>query len=139
MNVVAIIVSVGCLIIAGSLLMGLKKLYNDCRQLVEQKNSLKEQLDKTLKAKKASEIKLGYITEQFAPFLENWKYDAANFRFLGKPIDGVQFEEDEIIFIEIKSGQSSLSQKQRHIKELVKQGKVSFRVFRVDENGSGHK
>ena len=86
-------------------------------------------------AKKSSEVKVGNITEQFAPFLDNWGYDPNNFSFLGKPIDGISYEEDEIVFIEIKSGKSRLSQKQNNIKKLVEEGKVSFKTFRVDEKG----
>ena len=45
-------------------------------------------------------------------------------------MDGVQFEEDEVIIVEFKTGKSTLSQKQRRIKELVERGKVRFQEVR---------
>ena len=73
------------------------------------------------------------IAEQFAPFtkaFEKLGWDLQEFKFLGRPVDGVQFEEDEIIIVEFKTGNSPLSQKQRRIKELVERGKVSFKEVR---------
>lgn len=69
-----------------------------------------------------------------APFLESWPYDPNNFRFIGSPIDGISFEDDEIVFIEIKTGNSRLSRNQKNIKALVSEGKVSFASFRVNSD-----
>jgi predicted Holliday junction resolvase-like endonuclease len=81
--------------------------------------------------KKSLSSKYGKMTEQFLPFLEEYPYDSQNFRFLGSPIDGVQFEEDKVILIEFKIGNSQLSGKQRNIKELVKKKRVSFEEIRL--------
>lgn len=70
--------------------------------------------------------KYGKITEQFLPFLDAYPYDPSGFRFLGTPIDGIQFEEDKIIFYEFKSGGSRLTQKQNNIKKLIADGKIFF-------------
>lgn len=70
--------------------------------------------------------KYGKITEQFLPFLDCYPYEPGNFRFIGTPIDGIQFEEDKIIFLEFKSGDSRLTKKQSGIRELVNERKVSF-------------
>jgi predicted Holliday junction resolvase-like endonuclease len=75
--------------------------------------------------------KYGKITEQFLPFLDCYPYDPGNFRFIGTPIDGIQFDEDKIIFMEFKSGDSRLSKKQSNIKELVKDRKISFEEFHL--------
>lgn len=91
--------------------------------------------NKLLTQKKSSEVRVGKIGENMAPFLNGWPYDPNNFRFLGNPIDGVQFNEDELIFIEIKTGRSALSKKQRWIKQLIKEGKVDFATFRINEKG----
>jgi predicted Holliday junction resolvase-like endonuclease len=104
--------------------------------LQKQLDSKSDRLSNLNKAKRSSEIRLGNIVEQFAPILPEWEYDPTGFKFLGKPIDGIQFNENDIVFIEIKSGKSSLAQRQKRIKELVKQGKVSFKTFRVNEHGS---
>ncbi len=100
---------------------------------------LKEKYDKELHFRKSSEVRLGKIGENMAPLFNEWPYDPNYFRFLGNPIDGVQFTEDEIIFVEIKTGKSSLSKQQRHIRDLVKEGKVKFGTFRIDDKGSTFK
>ena len=70
--------------------------------------------------------KYGKITEQFLPFLDAFPYDPSGFRFIGSPIDGIQFEEDKIIFYEFKSGSSRLTSKQNNIKKLITDRKVFF-------------
>ena len=78
-------------------------------------------------------VKYGRLTEQFLPLVQDYPWDPSNFRFLGSPIDGVQFEDDQVIFVEFKSGKSTLSRKQRHIRDLITNGKVDFRLLRVNE------
>ena len=75
----------------------------------------------------------GLIAEQFAPFTQTFKklgWNPQEFKFLGRPVDGVQFQEDEIIIVEFKTGNSQMSDKQKHIKELVEQRKVRFEEMR---------
>jgi predicted Holliday junction resolvase-like endonuclease len=90
---------------------------------------------KLLSQKKSSEVRLGKIGENMAPFIEDWPYDHNKFRFLGNPIDGIQFTDYEIIFVEIKTGKSRLTTTQKQIKKLVAEGKVSFATFRIGEHG----
>src|SRR5436190_22911266 len=71
----------------------------------------------------------GRITEQWFPLMERYPYDSANFRFLGTPVDGVQFEEDKIVFVEFKSRNAELSTAQRRLKQLVQAGKVTWEEF----------
>ena len=71
------------------------------------------------------------MTEQWLPLVTPYPWNPQNFRFLGSPIDGVQFEDDEIVFVEFKSGKSHLSSKQTNIKEMVNAGKVSFQEVRI--------
>ena len=85
--------------------------------------------------KRSSEVRLGLTVENVAPFLDEWPYESNNFRFLGNPIDGVSFNEDEVVFVEIKTGASRLSKSQNKIKVLVEEGKVRFITFRVNEKG----
>lgn len=85
--------------------------------------------------KKSSEVRVGLIGEQIAPFLDAWPFDTKNFKFLGAPIDGISFENDEVVIVEIKTGKAKLSPKQRQIKKQVKEGKVKFMEFRIEEDG----
>ncbi len=65
------------------------------------------------------------------PFLESYPYDPHDFRFLGTPIDGVQFTEDSIVRIEIKAAGSQLSHRPRAIKKMVEEGAVYFEIHRI--------
>ena len=77
-------------------------------------------------------VRRGFTTEQWLPLTESYPWDPRNFRFLGAPIDGVQFEDDRVVLVEFKSGRSRLSDKQLRIRELVQSGRVEFREVRVD-------
>ena len=81
--------------------------------------------------RRSESTRYGQITEQFMPFISDYPYDSKQFRFLGSPIDGVQFEEDKIVMIEFKSAGSQLSTRQRRIRNLVREGKVDFQDIRV--------
>ena len=94
---------------------------------------LKLQLQEALFSKKSLSSKYGKMTEQFIPFLESYPYNEQDFRFLGSPIDGVQFEPDKIVLVEFKAGGSQLTRKQKDIKRLVERGKVEFQEFRLGE------
>ena len=82
-------------------------------------------------AKASLSTKYGKMTEQFMPFLKNYPYDSQTFRFIGTPIDGIQFNENEIVFIEFKSATSQLSLKQKLIKDTINSKKVSFEEIRI--------
>lgn len=93
---------------------------------------LQRQLHELRCKKRSQSTRYGQISEQFAPFMASWPWNPKEFRFLGSPIDGVQFCDDEVILIEIKSSRSQLNSKQRHIRDLVKAGKVRFEEVRIE-------
>ena len=82
-------------------------------------------------AKQSLSTRYGQISEQFMPFMGSYPFDSKQFKFLGNPIDGVQFEDDKIIFVEFKVNTSSLSQKQRNIRDLIKENKVFFKEIKI--------
>lgn len=88
--------------------------------------------DKLLGQKKSSEVRTGKIAEQIAPFLEDYPLNPRTARFIGDPIDFVHFDEDKVTFVEVKSGKSQLSKKQRGIRDMIKDGKVEFIIYRVE-------
>lgn len=90
-----------------------------------------EKRKKVLSQKKSGEVRLGHIAETLAPFLDQFEFEPERCSFLGQPIDYISFGDDEITFIEVKSGNSQLSQKQRHIRDLVKQKAVSWKEIRI--------
>lgn len=81
----------------------------------------------------------GQMLEQVAPFLPNFPCNPADVRFVGKPIDFVAFPGavdnkpiSEILFIEVKSGNSVLSEREKEIKNAVLKGKVRYVEYRVE-------
>jgi predicted Holliday junction resolvase-like endonuclease len=79
----------------------------------------------------------GKTLERFVPFLEKFSYDAHDVRWLGDPIDLIIFDgyaeknPKKIVFCEVKSGESKLTDGQKKIKELVENRKVEWEEFRV--------
>jgi len=113
-------------LIVVSIILFLLLCYSN-RRLAAQADSL-TQLDRQ---KRSQSVRYGKLTEQFMPFLESYPYDPHDFRFLGTPIDGVQFTEDAIVLIEFKAAGSRLSNRQRAIKKMVEEGSVRFEIHRV--------
>lgn len=74
-------------------------------------------------------VKHGKISEQLFPFMKDYPYNPSNFRFIGSPIDGLNFEDDKVVFIEFKTGNSKLSDKQKRIKALVEKKKVEWKTI----------
>ncbi len=92
---------------------------------------------------KSRSILSGQFSEQLAPFLPNFKFNPTECRFLGKPIDFLVFkgmdqkEIDEIIFVEVKSGNSKLSSIEKKIKEAVENKKVKWKEYRIPKKLTG--
>ena len=81
--------------------------------------------------KKSSEVRTGQIAEHFVPLLKDFKYNRKQARFLATPIDFIIFEEEEIIFMEVKTGNSQLTTTQRKVRDLIKEKKVKWEVLRI--------
>ncbi len=105
---------------------------------IEIQATVKQGKEKAANAlKRSKQVRIGLSEENLLLYNENFKYDGGDFRALGSPIDGVVFpgavndEITEIVLIEVKTGNSRLSKRQKQIKELVKAGKVRFEEFRI--------
>ena len=79
---------------------------------------------------KSQQVKFGKSFEHFVPFTKDFPGNRENTVFLGMPLDFIAFEEDCIKFIEVKTGQSQLSSKQKHIKQLIEAKNVEFHELR---------
>lgn len=79
----------------------------------------------------------GKTLEKLIPFLEKFKHNPHDVRWLGDPIDLVIFDKysegnpDQVVFCEVKSGDSELTRQQKKIKELVEDRKVKWEEFRI--------
>ncbi len=82
----------------------------------------------------------GQFSEQLSPYLPNFPCNPGDARFIGKPIDFIAFPGsaegksiEEVLLIEVKSGQSKLSERERQIKSAVENGKVRYIEYRIPE------
>lgn len=92
----------------------------------------KKELSKERSRNKSVEVRTGLIMEKMAPFFEGFDHDPKNAQFLGKPIDYIIFNDDEIVFLEVKTGKARATKKQAHIKKLIEDKKVRFELVRFD-------
>jgi predicted Holliday junction resolvase-like endonuclease len=86
---------------------------------INQYNKLKSKITNLDSNLRSNAVKQGLTLEQWIPISENYPWDHRNFRFLGDPIDGIQFEDNKILLVEFKSGNSRMSNKQKAIQQLV--------------------
>lgn len=114
--------------------------------LNDELNSMTQEMRKQKGRAASAHTQRGQLLEKWTPFLnhpdidEEW--DHKDWSFLGQPIDYVVFnwyqdkaqnlEEGQIVMLDVKSGKSSLTTKQRRIRDLVKAGKLEWREIRLD-------
>jgi predicted Holliday junction resolvase-like endonuclease len=83
----------------------------------------------------------GRIGEQMAPLLPQFKYEPADARFIGSPVDYVIFEghsrgePEGVVFLEVKAGRSTLTPLERKLKEVVEGGRVRWETLELDHPG----
>ncbi|MCW1291874.1 MAG: Holliday junction resolvase-like protein [Candidatus Rehaiarchaeum fermentans] len=88
--------------------------------------------------KKQSPIIKGKVSEELFPLLYKEIGNLSDLRFLGNPIDYIQFsglsegKEVNINFIEIKSGSSSLNQNERLVKEAVEKKRIEWKEIHIN-------
>ena len=97
-------------------------------------STLQKNLTKTTSDKISLSTKYGQISEEFFPLEQSYPYNSKDFKFLGNPIDGIQFNEDKIILVEFKTNKSKLSTKQRHIRNLINNKQVEFELIEAKIN-----
>jgi predicted Holliday junction resolvase-like endonuclease len=118
----------------------LKKLADaDARIQIERWKQEHEQEIRFDAIQRSSAVTRGKVTEHIVPYLPGFDFDPKDIRFLGTPIDLIAFkglntslEEVEIVFIEVKTGRSVLSAREKAVKKAVEQKRVSWRVFNPD-------
>ena len=82
----------------------------------------------------------GQFSEQLSPYLPDFDYLPTECRFIGKPIDFIVFKGmddkkiDEVIFVEVKSGNSKLNQHEKNLKETIDKKRVKWVEYRVPED-----
>lgn len=80
----------------------------------------------------------GKVYEQLLPYLPDFPYNPKDVRFLGSPVDLVVFDGldrglvERVVFIEVKTGQSNLTRRERQVRDAVKAGRVDWLELRRD-------
>lgn len=110
-------------------------------QDIEELKKLFKESEKKIKQKSVSSSRrtlVGKFIERFVPFLAKIPYAPSDMHFLGQPIDYIVFEglrEDNIEkigFIEVKTGDSTLTKREKSLKEAVDKKKVYWKEIRID-------
>jgi predicted Holliday junction resolvase-like endonuclease len=79
----------------------------------------------------------GLASEQLAPYLPGFPFDPTEVRFIGKPVDFVAFvgsasgRIEEVAFVEVKSGNASLTPVERSLRDAVKAGRLRWVEYRA--------
>jgi predicted Holliday junction resolvase-like endonuclease len=85
----------------------------------------------------------GQVYEQLVPYLPDFDFYPTDARFLGRPVDFVVFDgldEGElrrIVFVEVKTGGSKLTSRERFIRDAIREGRVSWKEVRGSSQDMG--
>lgn len=82
-------------------------------------------------------VTVGKVSEQLVPYLPDFHFNPKDVRFLGSPVDLVVFDGLDagavrrVIFIEVKTGASGLSTRERQVRDAIQAGNVEWTELRV--------
>ncbi len=81
----------------------------------------------------------GQFLEKLAPHFPDFPYEPTDLRFIGTPVDYLVFDGlsagqvDQIVFLEVKSGDSGLTTRERRVRDAVEAGAVRWDVYQVPD------
>jgi predicted Holliday junction resolvase-like endonuclease len=81
-------------------------------------------------------VTTGKVYEQLVPFLHDFPFNPRDVRFLGAPVDLVVFDGlsdgavRRVVFVEVKTGASGLSSRERQVRDTVEAGNVEWAELR---------
>jgi predicted Holliday junction resolvase-like endonuclease len=90
-------------------------------------------------------VTAGKVHEQLAPYLPDFDFNPKDARFLGSPVDFVVFDglddggECRVVFVEVKTAGSTLSTRERRVREAVREGRVEWAELRLSPPAAGLK
>lgn len=85
----------------------------------------------------------GQMYEQLVPYLPDFPFNPKDAQFLGRPVDFVVFDGlDEgdlrrIVFVEVKTGGSKLTTRERLVRDAIRDGRVEWTQIRGGDLSSG--
>lgn len=90
---------------------------------------------------KSQSVTMGKMTEHMVPYLPGFGFNPSDARFIGSPIDLVVFDGlgdgcvNKIVFIEIKTGVSTLSSRERLVRDAINAGKIEWMEVKANLEG----
>lgn len=78
----------------------------------------------------------GQVHEQLLPYLPDFPFDPKDVRFLGAPVDLIVFDGlnagklERIVFVEVKTGGSRVTARERQVRDMVVSRGVSWEEIR---------
>jgi predicted Holliday junction resolvase-like endonuclease len=88
--------------------------------------------------KQSQAVISGKVYEQLLPYFPDFPFNPKDVRFLGSPVDLVVFEGldrgalERVVFVEVKTGQATLSLRERQLRDAVRAGRVEWEEIRKD-------
>ena len=134
LEIYGLIITIIVIILIGRIIQQ-KNIYKKMEE--DHKNDLSKVRKDSVNRQRAT-IK-GQVSEIIAPWLLESVNSVKELNFLGNPIDFIGFkgidgkEEVEVKLIEIKTGKSGLTSKQKRIKEAIEANRVSWVEVRINE------
>lgn len=104
------------------------------RLLAEWKREQEQQIRQDA-IQRSQAVTMGKVTEHLVPHLPNFQFNPKDARFIGSPIDFIIFdglnevEEKqirEVVFLEIKTGASALTRRERLVRDAIRAGRVRW-------------
>lgn len=108
---------------------------------IEELKRLFKESEKIIKQKSVASSRrslVGKFIERFVPFLSKIEYAPSDMHFMGQPVDYVVFDGlrndkiEKVIFLEVKTGESKLTKREKSLKDTISKKKVYWKEIRVD-------
>jgi len=83
-------------------------------------------------------VTTGKVHEQLVPYLPEFGFNPKDARFLGSPVDLLVFdglddgELRRVVFLEIKTGGSALTGRERQVRDVVRAHQVAWEELRIE-------
>tara|TARA_B100000530_G_C15869791_1_gene452889 strand:+ start:451 stop:1053 length:603 start_codon:yes stop_codon:yes gene_type:complete len=124
----------------------ISELTNEIEEITTQSEEKSVEIKKQKGRAASAHTTKGQILEKWCPFLEHPEIDpdweAKNWSFMGQPIDYIIFDwrndktinlaDGKVVMLDVKSGKSQLTTKQRRIRDLIQAGKVEWKTIRLE-------
>jgi len=86
---------------------------------------------------RSTRVVKGKVAEQLVPFGPEFGYNPRDCRFVGSPFDFLVMDGltegalDKIVFVEVKTGLSRLSKRERQVRDIIDTGEVFYEEVRL--------